>query len=273
MFLNISSEIYKKIVLNEVMIHYNASSKHIIKTLGYYSAGSSFAVIQELAYFGNLKEFQKRYLTDTICKKHYKVSEDFLKYVAYSIVKSLEHLRNVDVLHQDIKLENILIDSDFNLKLSDFTVSVKLNKKISNFEFLGHGTNCYISPENIRKETVPLRDCFKNDYFGVGVLLYKLAFNKYPYNIDPNKIGKEEIKWKLTNEALSFPNNNSLSKEFLGLIENLLEKDYKKRYDMNNLLHSKWVNQGKQIIEAKNSYSDVSKYMNDLINENLVLTV
>jgi len=273
MFLNVPSEIYRKIVLNEVMIHYNVSNKDIIKLMGYYSVGSSFALIQDLADFGNLKEFQKNYLSNTIGKKPYKASEDFLKYIAFSMVKALEHLRNLDVLHQDIKLENILIDNTLNLKLSDFTVSVKLNKSLSTFEFLGHGTNCYISPENIEKEIVPLRECFKNDYFGLGVILYNLAFNKFPYNIDPNNFGKEDIKRKLANETLSFPQDSILSKEFMSLLSNLLEKDYRKRYDLNDLLNSKWLNNGKKIIEAKNSYSDVRKYISDLINENIVFPI
>jgi len=174
------------------------------------------------------------------------------------------------VIHQDIKLENILIDEYFNLKLTDFTVSLKLQKNIKDFQFAGHGTNCYMSPENIRKERVEIRDCYKNDYFGLGVMMYKLAFKTYPFNVDPKKDGKDEIYRKLTKEKLTIPNNSHLTKDCVDLIKNLLEQNYRKRYDLKDLLENNWVKQGKTLIEEKENYSDTNKFILDLINDNLV---
>jgi len=133
MFSNVTEEVFKKLALNEIMIHYNSSNKYINKTYGYYAVGdSSYAIVQELALKGNLKEFISKNL---ISNEHklYRVSENFIKYVTFYIVKALEHLKSVDVIHQDIKLENILIDEYFNLKLTDFTVSLKLQKKHKRF--------------------------------------------------------------------------------------------------------------------------------------------
>jgi len=77
-------------------------------------------------------------------------------------------LHHKGVAHRDIKPENIFVTSDLTLKIGDFGFAThkKRDRKFS-------GTLSYSSPEmNSNKEY----DCFADDLWGLGVLLFILAF-------------------------------------------------------------------------------------------------
>lgn len=97
------------------------------------------------------------------------------------------------IAHLDIKLENIVADGNFTLKLIDFAFCEPINQKIS----ICKGTDIYLAPEilahsskNWLSETPPPYDCEKADIFSLGVLLFILFFGINPYqsnsHIDPN---------------------------------------------------------------------------------------
>ena len=82
----------------------------------------------------------------------------------------------------DIKQQNVIIDDYVNIKLTDYSVSYcyKDKKKI---KLPMVGTCYYMSPEVLRKDTIDASDASKIDVYSIGVLLYLLAFNDYPYKL------------------------------------------------------------------------------------------
>jgi serine/threonine protein kinase len=61
-------------------------------------------------------------------KKRGKLTEQVAKFIFKQIVLSLQYIHSHNIVHRDIKLDNILIDLDNNIKICDFGVS-KIVKK------------------------------------------------------------------------------------------------------------------------------------------------
>jgi serine/threonine protein kinase len=85
----------------------------------------------------------------------------------------------------DIKQGNILVDSNLNIKLTDFSVSCSFAsfhpEDLVKFPFVG--TNKYMSPEIINRTHMKIKEASKIDIYSLGVTLYDLAFGEYPYKL------------------------------------------------------------------------------------------
>jgi len=275
MFSKTPIDIFKKIALNEITIHYNVGNKFIARSLGYFSIGSDgYALLQELADKGNLKSFLLNlYSSQTKSnlnswRKYNILSESMVGYISFYILNAIKHLSGLDVVHLDIKGENVLVDGELDLKLTDFSVSVKLNVGLDYFKFSAHGTNCLMSPENVRRETVPLKESHKADIYSLGVMIYKFIYGCYPYSIISSDKGAD-ITEKFEKNSLDFHSNIRISEELKNFLKTLLEKDYRERADLDQLFSHKWMKIFKSIKSIKDCYKDKEKFVIDLINDDI----
>jgi len=93
--------------------------------------------------------------------------------VVSDVVNGLYHLHKLNIVHNDIKIENILFHNN-NYKICDFDLSHKLDVD----KIRANGTPLYLSPEKLlykRYDTT-------SDIFGLGCVMYKLFFNSDYYN-------------------------------------------------------------------------------------------
>jgi serine/threonine protein kinase len=81
-----------------------------------------------------------------------------------------------NVVHRDIKLENILLDNQMNLKLADFGFATNKNiNKLTTFR----GTQSYMAPE-IRESKE--YDGRQTDIFSLGVVLFTIVVGYFPFS-------------------------------------------------------------------------------------------
>ena len=85
------------------------------------------------------------------------------------------------ILHRDIKPANIFIDNQENVKLGDFGFSKALNEE--NFTCTKAGKLGYMSPEQLNEHKYNE----KSDIWSLGVTLYELLYQKYPWTADSEK--------------------------------------------------------------------------------------
>ena len=138
-------------------------------------------------------------------------------------------MKNNNILHRDLKLENILIKYNdkehkiFTIKLADYGSSKK-SDSLSKIYFSSHvGTLYYMAPEILKGEKYN----YKCDLWSLGIIIYKLFFGKSPYSgkteksliKDIDKFGKSLIK-KIENKELD------------DLIRDLLEVEQKKEVEV-----------------------------------------
>lgn len=94
------------------------------------------------------------------------------------IIKGIGHLHSNNVIHCDIKLENVMIDKDGHVKLIDYDMS----KFVDNDYYMSDsifGTSKYIAPESYDLSIYS----FKSDIWSLGILIYVMFSKKYPFNI------------------------------------------------------------------------------------------
>ena len=99
--------------------------------------------------------------------------------IIYQLLLAVKHLQKYNIIHSDIKLENIIIDSKNQIKLIDFGLSRKIEK--GNAVLLNRyiGTIGYIAPESILLNYVTL----KTDIWSIGILYYILLNNNHMFNV------------------------------------------------------------------------------------------
>lgn len=145
-------------------------------------------------------------------------------YIFRQIANAVEHLHSLNILHRDIKDENIIIDQNFHVKLIDFgsATFMEEGKLFSTF----YGTTEYCSPEVLagNKYAGP-----ELEMWSLGVTLYVLMFFENPFL---------EIEETLRAELL-LP--HAVSKPLDGLLHSILDKNPKTRCTMRTLMEHPWI--------------------------------
>lgn len=98
-----------------------------------------------------------------------------VRYLFRQVLEILTTLRQYGVAHRDIKLENLLLDQNMNIKLIDFGFAADEN--ISALDSY-NGTHSYTAPEIWEKK---IYNGLESDIFSCGVVLYILATGNFPF--------------------------------------------------------------------------------------------
>ena len=175
--------------------------------------------------------------------------EKVVKIVFKTLLEAVEKIHNKNVCHLDLKLENILVDKDFNLKISDFGLSNQINE-INNGIFKKNcGTSYYKPPQMILGLSY---NGIKADIFSLGVILFALLSARFLFiKSDPrdNKNPYYYIK-RYGIEFLEqiqnfFPQNSTRESRQLFLDMVAYEESY--RPEIKNILKNKWFDEIKDI--------------------------
>ncbi|MBI2266331.1 MAG: serine/threonine protein kinase [Armatimonadetes bacterium] len=102
--------------------------------------------------------------------------ETTLNYAA-SLCQALDYAHLLDIVHRNVKPQNVLIGPQGNVKLINFSVARDMSGDAVTQAGTPIGTLMYMAPEQIKGESVgPF-----TDVYAVGVLLYQLATGDYPF--------------------------------------------------------------------------------------------
>ena len=151
-----------------------------------------------------------------------KFSEDKAKFYSMELVLALDCLHKDNMIYRDLKPENVLLDSDGHIKLTDFGLS-KIFETEDDKAFTVCGTPQYLAPE------VLLRKGYNKsvDWWSFGCLLYEMLTGKLPFNIKKAK----NLSINFYKQELNFYN---MSEEAKDLIKKLFIFDPSLRLGSNN---------------------------------------
>lgn len=147
-------------------------------------------------------------------------------HVMIDICRALEHAHGRDVVHRDIKPQNILISREGSVKLADFGMARMLDGSMDQITAPNHvaGTPQFLSPEQISGDAIGPA----SDLFSLGIVLYVVATGRLPFpgaHIAEvlHRIGRGEC-----DEPMQF--NRNLPDRLNASIMRCLQHDPKKRY-------------------------------------------
>lgn len=130
-----------------------------------------------------------RTLKEVITEKG-RIPERVAAQIAIRILSALQHAHNNGIIHRDIKPQNVLVNSEGLIKVSDFGIA-----RVVGSGTLSKGDNVmgsvhYFSPEQARGENVT----FASDIYSVGVVLYEMLTGQVPFDGDtPVSVAMQHI--------------------------------------------------------------------------------
>ena len=144
--------------------------------------------------------------------------------------EGLKHLHSKGWVHCDVKPDNFLADEKANIKLIDFSIAVKAQKRKSGLGKLfsrkpkqAAGTRSYMAPEQIRRESLDIR-C---DIYGMGCVMFELLAAKTPFSGDsPDDL----LNRHLHQNPPSLEAQSDASREFAAIVRKMIAKDPEDRY-------------------------------------------
>ena len=168
---------------NQYLLSKNLNTPGIVKSYSLENYNKSYALIME--DFGGiaLRNQMERWTFDGI-RQSSDFINDFLD-ISIKIVSAIDELHRHQIIHKDIKPDNILINSNTKeIKITDFSISTILPREIQfliNPDVL-EGTLAYISPEQTGRMNRGID--YRTDYYSLGVTLFELLTGELPFNND-----------------------------------------------------------------------------------------
>uniref|UniRef100_A0A7N5ZZM8 non-specific serine/threonine protein kinase n=1 Tax=Anabas testudineus TaxID=64144 RepID=A0A7N5ZZM8_ANATE len=145
-------------------------------------------------------------------------SEDRTRFYGAEIVSALDYLHSAKIVYRDLKLENLMLDKDGHIKITDFGLCKEgITDTATMKTFCG-------TPEYLAPEVLEDNDYGRAvDWWGLGVVTYEMMCGRLPfYNQDHEKLFELILM-----EEIKFP--RTLSADAKSLLSGLLIKDPNKR--------------------------------------------
>ena len=255
--------------IEEIKIQQKLQHKNIAKYYDYCDLKEYGCIVMELADYGDLDYFKKKYIPRNYCP------EAFLCYIAKQILDGLFYIHKLKIIHMDIKQQNILLDKNLDAKITDFSISLSYEniKDTDKIKLPLAGTSLYMSPEVLAKEHIDVEDASKIDMFSLGVMLYNLAFGDFPYKLNLSlKKNFSEILYRIKNNKLEIPEDKIKSGKysylFIRFLKNILKKNIKNRMSVFDSLDDPWIKGTDLIIREKEKIDDTTKFYTYITTDN-----
>ncbi|CAN6307160.1 unnamed protein product [Urochloa humidicola] len=199
-----------------------------------------------IALHDSIKDHGRIYLILEYCRggdlhaylqRHKRVSETVAKHFIRQLASGLQMLRDSNVVHRDLKPQNILlVENNENslLKIADFGFA-KFLQPFALAETLC-GSPLYMAPEVMQAQKYDA----KADLWSVGVILYQLVTGIPPFNGD-NQI--QLLKNILRSREIQFPSECSLSHGCIDLCRKLLRLNSVERLTVDEFVHHPFLSQ------------------------------
>lgn len=208
----------------EISIHRSVSHKHIVKFHSFFEDMDNVYILLELCRRRSLMELHKRRKA---------VTEPEARYFVRQVILACQYLHNTKIIHRDLKLGNLFINDEMEVKIGDFGLATRVDYDGERKRTLC-GTPNYIAPEVLGKKG----HSFEVDVWSLGCILYTLLVGKPPFETSCLK----DTYMKIKKNEYHVPSRVSLPAK--NLIMKLLKGDPTDRPNMETLLEEEFFHTG-----------------------------
>lgn len=218
----------KQKLMNEIKIHKSLNHLHVLSFHSYFEDDSNFYILLELCSNESLS---------VLLRRRKRLMELEVQCYLLQILSGIKYIHSHGIIHRDIKLGNILLGSQMEIKLADFGLSTKLEYEGERKRTIC-GTPNYIAPEILVSQ---YGHSFEVDIWSFGVLMYTMLVGKPPFHSTDTKMTYSKIK----SVYFSFPTNINLSSEAKDLISKILVLDPAERLTISGIFEHDFFSKNK----------------------------
>ena len=213
-------------VQNEAEILSKIQSEYVLKYYNSFTEDQMFNIVMEYYENGDLAYYLAK-------RKKKFLDENTIWKIFIQITLGLSDIHKNKILHRNIKLSNIFLKSNGDIRIGDFEQSKILNYTTKTQTIVG--TPIYFCPEMWEKKPYNT----KSDIWSLGCLLYELCTFEHPFK----GTTKREIEKKILNEEPTpiTEKNKNISSDLQKLVSNLLMKDPYQRPGCTAILKTDYV--------------------------------
>ncbi|VUZ38677.1 unnamed protein product [Hymenolepis diminuta] len=209
----------------EVNILQKLNHPNIVRLLEIIENDEVICLVQEYANGGEIFDY---------LVAHGKMDEKEARAKFRQLVSAIDYCHSKNIVHRDLKAENILLDSELNVKVADFGLANTFvpDQKLTTF----CGSPPYAAPElflGIRYHGPGV------DVWSMGVLLFTLVVGHLPFDATDLR----ELRTKILTVRYNL-GKNEVSSDLLALLKKMLVLDPRDRYSLRAIMNDRWLNTG-----------------------------
>ncbi|XP_076309378.1 serine/threonine-protein kinase Pak-like [Tachypleus tridentatus] len=216
--INVMKQLRKDLIITELSIMKKYKHPNIVSYLDSFLDGDELWIIMEYLAVGSM--------ADVLAKT--RLYENETAAVCKEILQAVQYLHDNNIVHRDIKGDNILLGKDWTIKLADFGISAQLSPEQNKRTSLV-GTRRWMAPELVKQiEYGP-----EVDIWSLGITAIEMVNGKPPYHQENSDMVFDLIT---QNGKPNIENKDNLSPVFRDFLDRCLEVDISKRYTASELL-------------------------------------
>jgi len=206
----LTSSEHKKKLVSEIKLHSSLEHKHVVRFERYFEDKQNVYILLECCANGSLMRLSMKRKT---------LTEHEVRFFTKQLLIGLQYLHAQFIIHRDLKLGNILLDENLNIKICDFGLAAKLQYG-SERKTTICGTPNYTAPEILNQRRSGEGHSYEVDIWSIGVILFTLLTGTPPFetrNIKETYRRIRKIKYEFpanSDEYISQPSKQLVAQIF-----------------------------------------------------------
>ncbi|XP_066915213.1 serine/threonine-protein kinase PLK1-like isoform X4 [Clytia hemisphaerica] len=211
-------------IANEVELHRGFNGHFIVRFYCYFEDDDNVYILLELCNRKSMVQLLKQRRT---------LTEPEVRYFMAQAVQGVHYLHNESIIHRDIKLGNLFINQEMEIRIGDFGLAVRADKD-GKKEMSVCGTPNYIAPEVLSKTG----HSYEVDTWALGCVMYTLLVGRPPFETSCLK----DTYLRIRNNEYAIP--SKVSRPAAKLIQKFLSERPQDRPRLDGVLNDEFFTRG-----------------------------